>query len=93
MVVNVVIGAMGAQNADQVISSAATLLITPGDREDIVLAAAAAAAEPSRQLAGMVSDREDQAGQRRSAGHRESCHFPSCSPGRTVTKWPRKSTT
>jgi BioD-like phosphotransacetylase family protein len=31
-----------------------TLVITPGDREDIILAAAAAAAEPSRQLAGMV---------------------------------------
>jgi BioD-like phosphotransacetylase family protein len=31
-----------------------TLVITPGNREDIILAAVAAAAEPGRQLAGMI---------------------------------------
>jgi BioD-like phosphotransacetylase family protein len=44
---------MGAQNAISHFKRG-TLVITPGDREDIILAAAAAAAEPSRQLAGMV---------------------------------------
>jgi BioD-like phosphotransacetylase family protein len=50
MVVSVVIGAMSAQNAESHFKRG-TLVITPGDREDIILAAAA---EPGRQLAGMV---------------------------------------
>jgi BioD-like phosphotransacetylase family protein len=53
MVANVVVGAMSAANAVSHFKRG-TLVITPGDREDIVLAAAAAASEPSRQLAGMV---------------------------------------
>jgi hypothetical protein len=53
MVVNTVVGAMSAENAEAHFKRG-TLVITPGDREDIILAAAAAAAEPSRRLAGMV---------------------------------------
>jgi hypothetical protein len=53
MVASVVIGAMSAQNAESHFKRG-TLVITPGDREDIILAAAAAAANPGRQLAGMV---------------------------------------
>jgi BioD-like phosphotransacetylase family protein len=53
MVVNTVVGAMSAENAEDHFKRG-TLVITPGDREDIILAAAAAASEPSRQLAGMV---------------------------------------
>jgi BioD-like phosphotransacetylase family protein len=53
MVANVVVGAMSAANAEKYFKRG-TLVITPGDREDIVLAAAAAAGEPDRQLAGMV---------------------------------------
>jgi BioD-like phosphotransacetylase family protein len=52
MVASVVIGAMSAQNAVSHFKRG-TLVITPGDREDIVLAAAAAN-EQGRQLAGMV---------------------------------------
>ncbi|ERR1700722_11145099 len=52
MVASVVIGAMGAQNAVSRFKRGA-LVITPGDREDIVLAAVAAH-EQGRQLAGMV---------------------------------------
>jgi len=52
MVDSVVIGAMGAHNAVSHFKRGA-LVITPGDREDIVLAAAAAN-EQGRQLAGMV---------------------------------------
>ena len=54
MVASVVVGAMSAPNAESHFRRG-TLVITPGDREDIILAAAAAAeADPSRQLAGMV---------------------------------------
>ncbi|HEY3860331.1 MAG TPA: AAA family ATPase [Verrucomicrobiae bacterium] len=53
LVASVVIGAMSAANAENHFARD-TLVITPGDREDIILAAAKAAAEPSRQLAGMV---------------------------------------
>ena len=53
LVDNVVIGAMSAENAVNHFKRD-TLVITPGDREDIVLAATAAANEPGRQLAGMV---------------------------------------
>jgi BioD-like phosphotransacetylase family protein len=52
MVVNTVVGAMSAQNAEPHFRRG-TLIITPGDREDIILAAAAAD-ESGRQLAGMV---------------------------------------
>jgi BioD-like phosphotransacetylase family protein len=52
LVASVVIGAMSAQNAVHHFKRD-TLVITPGDREDIVLAAVAAN-EPGRQLAGMV---------------------------------------
>ncbi len=53
MVASVVVGAMTAPNAVSLFKRGA-LVITPGDREDIVLAAAEAASEPSQQLAGMV---------------------------------------
>ena len=53
MVASVVVGAMGAQNAASYFTRGA-MFITPGDREDIVVAAVAAAADPSHQLAGMV---------------------------------------
>jgi hypothetical protein len=53
MVINTVVGAMSAQNAEEHFKRG-TLVITPGDREDIILAAAQAAAEPSRRLSGMV---------------------------------------
>jgi BioD-like phosphotransacetylase family protein len=53
LVDNVVIGAMGASNALGLFHRG-TLVITPGDREDIILAAAQTAAEPGRPLAGMI---------------------------------------
>jgi BioD-like phosphotransacetylase family protein len=53
MVASVVIGAMSAPNAESHFRRG-VLVITPGDREDIILAAAAAAEDPNRQLAGMV---------------------------------------
>jgi hypothetical protein len=53
LVDRVVIGAMGAQNAINYFRRG-TLVITPGDRDDIILAAAATAAEPGRPLAGMI---------------------------------------
>jgi BioD-like phosphotransacetylase family protein len=53
MVVNTVVGAMSAPNAEAHFKRG-TLVITPGDREDIILAATAAAVEPGRQLAGMI---------------------------------------
>lgn len=50
----VVVGAMGAQNATHFFRPN-TLIITPGDREDIILAAAAdQAANDQSRLAGMV---------------------------------------
>jgi BioD-like phosphotransacetylase family protein len=52
MVVNTVVGAMTAQNAEPHFKRG-TLVITPGDREDIILAACAAN-ESGKQLAGMV---------------------------------------
>jgi uncharacterized protein len=54
LVDDVVVGAMGAQNAIQFFKRG-TLLITPGDREDIVLAAGATTAPNSDdRLAGIV---------------------------------------
>src|SRR6202142_4310221 len=54
LVDEVVVGAMGAQNAIQFFKRG-TLLITPGDREDIVLAAGATTAPDSDdRLAGIV---------------------------------------
>ncbi len=44
---------MGASNAISYFLRG-TLVITPGDREDIILAAAQTAAEPGHQLAGMI---------------------------------------
>jgi BioD-like phosphotransacetylase family protein len=53
LVDSVVIGAMGAQNALTHFKRGC-LVITPGDREDVVMAAAAAAADSSQRLAGIV---------------------------------------
>ncbi len=54
LVEDVVVGAMGAQNAARFFKRG-VLLITPGDREDIVLAAAAAIeASPKDRMAGIV---------------------------------------
>lgn len=50
---SVVIGAMGAQNAISHFKRGC-LVITPGDREDVVMAAAVVASDPTQQLAGMV---------------------------------------
>jgi hypothetical protein len=53
LVDSVVIGAMGAQNAISLFKRGC-LVITPGDREDIVMAAAVVASDPNQQLAGIV---------------------------------------
>ena len=54
LVEDVVVGAMGVENARRFFQRG-TLLITPGDREDILLAACAAtAAQPDDQMAGIV---------------------------------------
>ncbi len=54
MVEDVVVGAMGANNAVQFFQKG-VLVITPGDREDIVLAAAATLLDKNKEtLAGMV---------------------------------------
>jgi BioD-like phosphotransacetylase family protein len=53
LVDSVVIGAMGAQNAISLFKRGC-LVITPGDREDIVMAAAVVALDPHQQLAGIV---------------------------------------
>src|SRR5580693_7995491 len=53
MVVSTFVGAMSAENAESHFKRG-TLVITPGDREDIVLAATTTANESGRQLAGMV---------------------------------------
>jgi hypothetical protein len=50
---SVVIGAMGAQNAISHFKRGC-LVITPGDREDIVMAAAIVASDPGQRLSGMV---------------------------------------
>jgi len=51
---DIVIGAMGAQNATRFFQRG-MLIITPGDREDIVLAAATSShAQCERQIAGLV---------------------------------------
>jgi hypothetical protein len=50
---SVVIGAMGAQNAISLFKRGC-LVITPGDREDIVMAAAVVALDPNEQLSGIV---------------------------------------
>jgi hypothetical protein len=50
---SVVIGAMGAQNAISLFKRGC-LVITPGDREDIIMAAAVVAQDPNEQLAGIV---------------------------------------
>jgi BioD-like phosphotransacetylase family protein len=50
---SVVIGAMGAQNALSHFKSGG-LVITPGDREDIIMAAAATAATGNGQLSGLI---------------------------------------
>lgn len=53
LVDDVVVGAMGAQNAMRFFKHG-TLLITPGDREDILLAAGATALPGSETMAGIV---------------------------------------
>jgi len=53
LVERVVVGAMGAQNAIGYFKPG-VLVITPGDREDIILAAATTLAEPDQHLAGIV---------------------------------------
>jgi hypothetical protein len=53
LVDSVVIGAMGAQNAISLFKRGC-LVITPGDREDIVMAAAVVASDPNQQLSGIV---------------------------------------
>ncbi|MBM3876467.1 MAG: hypothetical protein FJ386_07085 [Verrucomicrobia bacterium] len=53
IVEDVIVGAMAAHNAAQFFKQG-VLLITPGDREDILLAAAAAAADPGQRVAGIV---------------------------------------
>ena len=53
LVESVVIGAMGAQNAMSYFKRGC-LVITPGDREDVVTAAVEATNEEGKQLAGMV---------------------------------------
>ncbi len=50
---SVMVGAMGVQNAIRLLKRG-VLVITPGDRVDILLAAAASAAEPDQPLAGVV---------------------------------------
>jgi BioD-like phosphotransacetylase family protein len=53
LVDSVVVGAMGVENSIRLFKRG-VLLITPGDRVDIVLAAATSASNPGQQLAGMV---------------------------------------
>src|ERR1035441_9874971 len=50
---SVMVGAMGVQNAIRLFKRG-VLVITPGDRVDILLAAATSAAEPDQHLAGVV---------------------------------------
>ncbi len=50
---SVMVGAMGVQNAIRLFKRG-VLVITPGDRVDILLAAATSAAEPDQPLAGVV---------------------------------------
>jgi BioD-like phosphotransacetylase family protein len=50
---SVVIGAMAAQNAISHFKRG-RLVITPGDREDIVMAAAVVTSDPSQELSGLV---------------------------------------
>jgi BioD-like phosphotransacetylase family protein len=50
---HVIIGAMGAQNAISHFKRGC-LIITPGDREDVVMAAAAAAEDSDQPLAGII---------------------------------------
>ncbi|HET7625128.1 MAG TPA: AAA family ATPase [Verrucomicrobiae bacterium] len=53
LVEEVIVGAMGAQNAIKFFRRGA-LLITPGDREDIILAACASLESNSEKMAGIV---------------------------------------
>jgi len=53
LVDNVIIGAMGAQNAITHFKRGC-LVITPGDRDDVIRAATVAAADPDQELSGIV---------------------------------------
>jgi hypothetical protein len=53
LVENVFVGAVGAANAVSHFKQG-TLIITPGDREDIIMAAAMTKLPPDRQLAGII---------------------------------------
>jgi BioD-like phosphotransacetylase family protein len=53
LVDSVIIGAMGAQNAITHFKRGC-LVITPGDREDVIRAAVSVASDPDQQLAGIV---------------------------------------
>jgi len=54
MVEDIVVGAMGAQNASRFFKPG-VLIITPGDREDIIMAAATSShARTERQISGLV---------------------------------------
>jgi BioD-like phosphotransacetylase family protein len=53
IVASVVIGAMGAQHAISLFKPGC-LVITPGDREDVLMAAAVVATEPNQHLSGIV---------------------------------------
>jgi len=53
LVENVFVGAVGAASAVSHFKQG-TLVITPGDREDIIMAAAMTDSEPGRQMAGII---------------------------------------
>jgi BioD-like phosphotransacetylase family protein len=53
LVDSVVIGAMGAQNAISHFKRGC-LVITPGDRDDVIMAATVVASDPDQQLSGIV---------------------------------------
>ena len=93
LVNDVVVGAMGAQNAMQFFQPG-VLLITPGDREDIVLAAWATLidAHSDGQDGGHRFDRRPAARPRACSRSFKPCPFPCCSPRPTATRSLPRST-
>ncbi len=91
LVDDVVVGAMGAQNAMQFFKRG-VLLITPGDREDILLAAGAMTSPHSdEKMAGIVLTGGLRPAQACSKPCKP-CRFPCCWRRRTATKSRPKST-
>ena len=93
LVEDVLLGDMGAHNMVNFFKPG-VLLITPGDREDIILAVSASLeGGNATQMAGIVLTGDLRPSSTVLKQIRARCPFPCCSRQRTVTTSPRRSTT